>query len=195
MSKIKGFSLIELMVSIAVMAILASIAVPSFQSWLRNTQIRNAAESVTNGLQLARAEAVARNTNVRFQLINNLSSTCALSSTSTSWVVSQDNPAGACNSAPSNTIAPRLIQARAAGEGSVNVTASAVAADLITTATTLTFNSFGQVTTNADGSAPFARIDFTATGGSQNLRVMIGTGGNARMCDPNIATGTSPRAC
>lgn len=191
----KGFSLVELMVSIVVLAILASIAIPSFQSWLRNTQIRNAAESVTNGLQLARAEAVTRNTNVRFQLTSNLASNCALSSVLTNWVVSQDSPVNACNSAASANVAPRLIQARAANEGSKNVTASALAADLATAATTVTFNNFGLVVANADGSASFSRIVFTSTGGNQTLWVTIGTGGNARMCDPGIATGTSPRAC
>lgn len=194
-NKLRGFSLVELMVSIVVLAIMASIAIPSFQSWLRNTQIRNAAESVTNGLQLARAEAVARNTNVRFQLTSNLSATCALSSTSTNWVISQDSAVNSCNSTASNIVTPRIIQVRAASEDSNNVTASSLAADLATAATTITFNNFGLVTTNADGSPSLNQINFTATGGSQTLRVAIGTGGNARMCDPNKTPGSSPAAC
>lgn len=191
LTKSRGFSLVELMVSIVVLAIMASIAVPSFQSWLQNTQIRNAAESVTNGLQLARAQAVSLNANVRFQLTSNLLATCALSSASTSWVVSIDSPVGSCNSAPSNTVAPRLIQSRAASEGSKNVTITVTPAN----ASTVTFNNFGLVVANTDGSASFTQVDLTAVGGSLPLRVTIGTGGNARMCDPNKTPGSSPAAC
>lgn len=163
----RGFSLVELMVSIVVMAILASIAVPGFQSWLRNTQIRNAAESITNGLQRARAESVARNANTTLVL-----------GTDSSWTISVVTPAS-------------VIDQRLAGEGSKNVTRTVVPVGT----TTVTFNNFGLVVANADASASITQVDLTAIGGSQPLRVTIGTGGNARMCDPNIATGTSPRAC
>ena len=166
--KSAGFSLIELMVSVVVLGILASIAVPSFQTWIRNTQIRNAAESITNGLQRARAEAVSRNTNTSFVL-----------GTDSSWTISVVNPA-------------LTIDQRLASEGSKNVTRTV----LPTAATTVTFSNVGLVVSpNADGSNPITQVDLVAAGGSQNLRVTIGTGGNARMCDPNMASGSSPRAC
>ncbi len=168
MYRSRGFSLVELMVSIVVLAILVSIAVPSFQTWLRNTQIRNAAESVTNGLQRARAEAVSRNAQTTLVL-----------GADSSWTISVVTPAS-------------VIEQRLASEGSKNVTSTIVPVG----ATTVTFDSFGQVrTVNADGSAPFTQVDFTAIGGNQNLRVTLGAGGNARMCDPNMASGSSPRAC
>ena len=56
-----GFSIIELMVAIVILVITLSIAVPSFSQFILNTQIRSAAESIRNGLQLARAEAIKRN--------------------------------------------------------------------------------------------------------------------------------------
>jgi len=163
-----GFSLVELMIGIAVMAILLGVALPSFQTWIRNTQIRNAAESITNGLQRARAEAVAQNTNVTF----------ALGATDSSWTVT------AADGTP--------IDSRAAAEGSTDVTCTALAADLATAATTITYNSLGQVVANA---ASLARVTLTAVGGSQNLRVEISAGGGARMCDPSLAVGSSSRAC
>ena len=162
-----GFSLIELMVSVVVLGILASIAVPSFQAWIRNTQIRNAAESIANGLQRARAEAVSRNTNTSFVM-----------GTDSSWTISVVNPAS-------------TIDQRLASEGSKNVTRTV----LPTGATTVTFSNVGLVVPNADASNSITQVDLVAAGGSQNLRVTIGTGGNARMCDPNMASGSSPRAC
>ena len=75
----QGVTLIELLIAIAIVAILAGIAVPNFTTWLQNTQIRTATEAVKNGLQLARAEAIRRNEPVNFVLS---------SVTGTNWTVS-----------------------------------------------------------------------------------------------------------
>jgi len=165
-----GFSLIELLIGIAIMAILAGLAMPSFQAWLQNTQIRNAAESIQNGLQRARAEAVGRNTNVEFVL-----------GAGSSWVVQL----------PDGT----NIESRPSNEGSRDVTVAVTPLG----ATTVTFNNFGGVlANNADASVPFTQVDLDssvlAAAESQELRVTIGLGGNVRMCDPN-ASAPSPRAC
>lgn len=159
------------MIGVVVLAILAGLAIPSFQSFLQNAQIRNAAESVQNGLQRARAEAVGRNTNVEFVL-----------GTGSSWVV---KIAGGAD-----------IESRSGNEGSRDVTVAVTPVG----ATTVTFNNLGGVRqpTNADGSAPFTQINFDSSkltaAASQDLRVTIGVGGNVRMCDPN-APASSPRAC
>ena len=167
-----GFSLIELMVGVMIMAVLMTLAMPSFEAWFRNAEIRNAAESISNGLQRARAVAVAQNTNVQFVL-----------GTGSSWVVS-------VVSAP---VPP--IDSRSSSEGSRDVTVTALAADSATAATTITFNNLGGIVANADASATLARVDFAAAGGNQSLRVTIGVGGNAKMCNPTLAPGSSPRAC
>lgn len=167
-----GFSLVELMMGIMIMAILVSLALPGFRDMLRNAEVRNAAESIASGLQRARAEAVARNTNVEFVL-----------GVASSWVVR-------VVSAPDPP-----IESRSSSEGSYNVTVSAFAADLATPATTVTFTNFGGVTANVPVSGSLNQVDLTAVGATQNLRVTIGVGGNARMCDPSLAAGSSPRAC
>ena len=64
-----GFSLVELMVTVAVLSLLMTLAVPSFAEWIQNSRIRTAAESIQNGLQVARAEAVRRNARVEFALV------------------------------------------------------------------------------------------------------------------------------
>ena len=97
-----GMTLIELMIGIVLLAILLALGAPTFFRWTQNSQIRNAAEAIQNGLTLARAEAVRRNTTVRFQLVTTTTAACALSPTGTNWVVSLDSPAGACDAAPSD---------------------------------------------------------------------------------------------
>src|SRR5690606_20965535 len=63
-----GVTLIELLIGIAIVSMLLMAGVPMCGSWIQNTQVRTAAESIQNGLQIARSEAVMRNANVRFAL-------------------------------------------------------------------------------------------------------------------------------
>lgn len=69
--KIKGFTLIELLVTIAVMAILATIAVPGFQRMMAVNRVVADYNEVLSGLNFARSEAVKRRAPVQFVAANN----------------------------------------------------------------------------------------------------------------------------
>lgn len=187
-----GFNLIELMIGLAIVTILLVLGLPAFNTFLQNTQIRNAAETTLAGITLARVEAVRRNTTVRFQLVSNLTSGCALSAVSLDWVVSQADPSGACDTAPSDTAAPQIIQTKSAREGSSNVRVATAGGS------TIVFNALGRVV-----GAGITTIDFSNTRGTcenvdpvngtmRCLRILVSTGGQVKMCDPKVPLNSPP---
>lgn len=62
--KAQGFTLIELMVTVTVMAVLATLAAPSFREFIANQRLRNASFDLMTALTLARSEAITRNSDV-----------------------------------------------------------------------------------------------------------------------------------
>jgi type IV fimbrial biogenesis protein FimT len=196
----RGFSLIELMITLTVLGIVLMIALPNMGTWLQNTQIRTSAEAMQSGLQLARAEALKRNTTVRFQLVDTLTSACALSGTGRSWVVSLADASGACDQDASDTLAPQIIQKRSSAEGSPNAVVTA------TGGSSVWFNGLGRLVQPPTAPAAFSQINITnpstgackTTAGNEPmrcLRITVNSGGTVRMCDPAVDDASDPRKC
>lgn len=183
----RGFSVVELVIALSIGGLLLLAGLPSFQTWLQNAQIRNAAESIQNGIQRARIEAVRSNQNVRFTLVSlgdarRMDASCAASSAGRSWVVSLDAPDGECGDAPSATAAPRIIETHAAGDGHLGAVVEARAADG-TAASSLVFNGFGRLA----GASPIATVALSGTGDDHRaLRIVVSSAGAVRLCDPAV---------
>jgi type IV fimbrial biogenesis protein FimT len=192
-----GFTLVELMIAVVIFAILVALAIPSYKDWIQNQQIRAAAESVLNGIQLARATAVNNNGAARFVL-------CKLPASS--WEVRAASSAAAANATASpvcGTTVPAgeyRVQERSGNEGSgaaqVAVNGAAIG---VNTVTEVTFNSLGRVpsTGNADGTAILVSAQVSTPQGTHPLRVTVNNpSGNTRMCDPSATlAATDPRHC
>ena len=162
-----GFSLIELMVAITILALVVMLGVPMYTQFIGNTQVRNAAESMLSGLRLAQTEAVKRNEPVQFVL-----------DSVTGWQV---------RDIADNT----TIQSYSFAEGAPK--AKIVIAPGKTTG--VTYSGLGRVVPNPDGSVSIAQIDVTTamTAEPRDLRLLVGLS-DVRMCDPKFAS-PDPLAC
>lgn len=204
--KQRGFTLIELVVTMAVLALLALAATPSITDWLRNARLRNMTESVQTGIQQARNEAVRRNRQVSFWLVNLptpgvMDNNCALSdgSNANGWVVSIDSPAGACADANSLTTTPMIVARAALAQGSSGVRLTSSNAASGAAASSVTFDGLGRVvvsaTTPARNMNRLVAAYGTAADSDRPLQLDLDASGGTRRCDQSIKADDDARAC
>lgn len=98
----QGFSLIELLVTISIVAILLAAVVPSFSRSIANTHIATVRDNLISSLQFARAEAISRNVAVALCPSTDGATCTAGSDWSDGWIVYLDQGSGT-NSTPPAT--------------------------------------------------------------------------------------------
>jgi type IV fimbrial biogenesis protein FimT len=188
-----GATLIELMIALSVLGLLLVLGLPSYTTWIQNTQIRSAAESLQSGLQLARAEAVRRNGLVQFVMTNDDPlaanvSTVTAAQTGQNWMIRYQDP---------TTSAWTFIQGKGGAEGAGKSTPN-VGLDAGGSANaTVTFSGLGraspattyQITNSTGGTC------ISSGGPMRCLSVVVASGGQIRMCDPSISTAGDTRKC
>lgn len=99
---VSGFTLIELMITISIAAILLALAVPSFSALLKNNRLTAQTNSFKGALQYARATALSQNTTIQVCPIGVVGSTACGTSWAVGWMVTipgatllQSNKSGA----------------------------------------------------------------------------------------------------
>jgi type IV fimbrial biogenesis protein FimT len=167
-----GFTTVELLVTVAILAILVAVGVPALNSFMVNTRIRSLGESMTNALSAARADAARLNTRVSFTFDG------------TNWTVSRVDTQEQLH----------------AGTGRESLQSGLELDVTPEDANAATYDAFGRrMAQNPDGSEPMTQFDIKATnppssGGYHPLRIQVLASGLSRLCDPSVAS-TSPKAC
>ena len=104
----RGFTLVELMVTVAVFAIVAAIAAPAMQSMIAAGRLSGATGELVTALQLARSEAVRRNAAVTICSSAN-GVNCSGSGDWSRWIVTgSDNTAGTIDTIRDRTVNAEL---------------------------------------------------------------------------------------
>jgi type IV fimbrial biogenesis protein FimT len=196
----RGFTMVELLVGITLLAVLLALGAPAMGTYLQNSKLASATASYYAGMQTARAEAIRRNVLTQFVLTDTAITTLDLANTAApvtggrNWIVR-------AASAPGSFLP--VIEAKAGVEGEASSGAPAIQVAGAASAPavfdgTIPFNGFGGT---ADGST--YSIDITnpaigtcvAAGGNVRCRrITVSPGGQIAACDPAAPAGDS-RAC
>lgn len=198
----RGFTIIELMIGVALFAIVLMLALPTFSTMLQNARLRATAESILAGVQAARVEALKRNQAVEFLLMAEDPDPAGVASfvanaTGPMWAVRVDEGAGAFT----------YVEGRTGLEGGGQADPAAlyarITASNLPVAGTIRFDGLGRTNIGAVNTAfdvkPAAAGECKADGGNRRcLQIIVTPGGRVRMCDPSVDSVANPndtRAC
>lgn len=191
--RVGGFSVIELMVVVAIIGILLALAAPGFQRMVANAKVRGVTDSMQNGLRLAQAEASRRQRVTVFY--RSTSAVCAIDTAPDAggnhWLVrALPGPAGGaaeilqCGSSAETTGNAITVAGPAAICFSVEGRQQAVAK-----------GDAGMVNADCEVAAAHA-LNISANNADRPLRVRVTSAGSVRLCDPNKAySSATPDGC
>ncbi len=162
-----GFTLVEMMITLAVLAILLSLAVPAFQSTLDRRILLGAVEQMHADFQFAKSEAIKQNTDIFVSFTRNADGTA--------WCYGMDDTA-ACDCTA--TTAPNSCQIDGVNKVFTGNEFRGVKLQNVNFAGA-TSTKFG----NVRGTATAGRVQFASDAGSLRARVSIL--GRVTTCIPN----------
>lgn len=122
-----GFTLVELMVTVVVAAILLAVGVPSFRELIQNNRLATATNEVVATLHLARSEAVKGNARVTVCKSANGTSCVTSGNWSQGWLVFTDPNSNAAYDSGTET----LLRVQGKISGDVSVTGDGSLADYV----------------------------------------------------------------
>jgi len=172
----KGVTLIELLITVVIVAILAAIAVPSYVDYVNRSRLTSAAEAVYSQLQYARSEVIAKNRDIFVSYQN-------ADGASNTWCVgiSTDDYCDCTDNAPACVL--KTTAASADSFPSRKLTGSDFATSFI---------SVSDPDGNAKITAPRGKADaYTVTVGTSQttdqVQVIISSAGRVRICSDDLS--------
>ncbi|PCJ34897.1 MAG: hypothetical protein COA75_12015 [Cellvibrionales bacterium] len=169
----QGFTLIEAMIVVAVIAVLLAVAVPSFSDFFEKNRLKRATEAVYGLITKARAESVIRDRDL-FVIVDS-GTWCAGYAVADDCNCTLTNPdaVGAC-SVPVGPLGPGPAGAAA------NVLQRVDGANFTDVAIT---SDFGSTFNSIKGTANNDTVNLTI--GVWALNIVVNTSGRIRICAPN----------
>lgn len=170
----RGFTLIELMVTVAVAAVLLSLAAPSFTSFQRNSELTSFANSMVATVNATRSEAIKRGRYAMLVPNDN-------ANWSSGWRAFVD-----MDRTQAYNAADVLVFSREAPPAYLSITANGTAA---ASPPYIMFDASGYATSKGSGFSSLAfnvvRNDVSgASVAAQTRRIIISNTGRARACSP-----------
>lgn len=185
-----GFTLIEMIVTAAIFAILVALGIPAMRAWVSNVKVRAVADALQNGVRLAQAESLRRSRQVVFSLTNS-------TQPQTSLTASANGSYWAIDSIPAMTDGTEtltFIQSGVLTSQGSNVQISGPAE--------ICFNSVGRIVANGstgvsggtcalptstlpNGTGLAYVYQITLSGADHPLNVEVAMGGQLHLCDPS----------
>lgn len=127
-ARLRGFSLIELLFTIALAGILTSLAAPSLTKMLKTNRVQSEASGFVGDLMVARTEAVKRGVNVSACASSDGTNCLGANTWHSGWIVFAD-PTAACSG---TTSAYPALRTRKAFTNSDTFTASSASSTCVT---------------------------------------------------------------
>ena len=177
-----GFTIVELMVTVAVFAVLAALAVPSFTDFFDRSRVRGAGDEVLSLIATARAEAVENDLDVTLAFVDDGTNP---------WCIGANSADAPLAGAPAAAAAPcdctTVDACMVADQQMVMTSADYEDVDIGALPAAMTFDSMlGAVVPLGTRT-----VTLTSPSGKYDLQVQVNGLGQARLCTPDGKPGMS----
>jgi type IV fimbrial biogenesis protein FimT len=201
-SRQRGVTMMEIMVTVAIIAVAMAVGIPNLSSWAQSAQIKSTAETILTGLQMARGEAVRQNNQVQFIFLMDPDN-----DGSAGWqIISASSSVPGSFLLSDGAIVAQSAAAAEMGENArLNFASSPQGSPCCTSPLTapiagnenVVFDAFGKVLNQTITRIDVVKSGDTDTTDEQKSRrrvILISSSGSPKLCRPALAA-SNPQGC